>query len=1125
MRVNGLFLAFICLAWPAIAATFGTVVTRPEGFSDIVLDEARRRIYLVNMSSDTLDMYSTAEGTPRRGAAIRVGAQPVSAAASRDGRRLYVVSYGASSLSVLDIERPLPAVIATIPLAAKPQAVAVGFDERVLISTIGTGTGQGVLTVYNPSGGPTNNPTAVVIAPPAPAAPAATPPNGRVFLQGRARLAASADGRLIVGVHNLANNTRTVFVYDTRSATVLRSRNLAGAAPALAIAPDGAKFMSGITLFDTESLAILAEQNIANSPFPFPGGAAGALNTQANQGGMAFTPDGGQLYSAYNVVPVQSPAARANISRLLVNDPDNLMITFGLQLPENLAGKMVFTADGRTIYALSESGFMVLPVGNVSASPLAVPDSPVIMLANDQCGVTAAQRSSAVSVRNAGSGRMNVTASLLQIQQTGGIGLGGGAIGNISILLPPQIGSVVNPSAGAANTAATSPMVRTQPNPAVNGSEVTFQFNPNAARTLGTVAPHDFLLQSAEAINIPPSVRVYQNNRNTEARGSLYTVPVGTVSAEGLVDMTLDAVRRRVYVANSGMNRVEVFDIQQKAFTSPIKAGQLPRSLALDGDTGRLYIANSGGEFIGVVDTATGETVGRIKLPPIAFNAASPRVSPAVLAWTTRGLQIMMSDGSLWKVVGDTAVPRLTGASHPVFGAARTIPGPIRTMSASPEGNYMLLLAGNGMAYIYDSNADDFVVGRQIVAAPMLGFFGPVAAGPNGSYYLANNLILNSSLTQTGSTSTDSGGTDTGPLPGAPGTQFPVRPGVTVTASRPVAAVATAGARNFVRFSVPMRTSPTQVVTDTAVAELVDVASGRSLGSMAALEEPPATVTATSRTNINGRTMAVDMAGPAAYILTTTGLSVLPLDTNAGTARDLPVIERNGIVNIGNQLPSLAPGSIFSILGTNLAADASAGDPPLPSVLGGTCVTLGNTPVPLILASGNQINGQIPPNLAAGRYAVTVRSIARQSASAPGALTLTRYAPAVLMTGGRAAIMHKDGRYVTRDAPAKRDEQLFIYATGLGVTKGGRVTAGEAAPSNPLAVTDKIQVYFGDYRYKQAEVIVEWSGLVAGKVGLYQITVRVPGFHMNGDALPVMLKIGGVSSPTTGPNAPTVAVE
>jgi len=107
---------------------------------------------------------------------------------------------------------------------------------------------------------------------------------------------------------------------------------------------------------------------------------------------------------------------------------------------------------------------------------------------------------------------------------------------------------------------------------------------------------------------------------------------------------------------------------------------------------------------------------------------------------------------------------------------------------------------------------------------------------------------------------------------------------------------------------------------------------------------------------------------------------------------------------------------------------------------------------------------------------------------------------------------------------ANRDEHLTMYAVGLGPTTGGVVTAGAPSPSSPLAVTGTVQVFFGDPTYKQAGIIVDWSGLAPGFVGLYQLNLRVPGFHISGDALPVTLRVGSVNSPTTGPVVPTVSV-
>ena len=55
----------------------------------------------------------------------------------------------------------------------------------------------------------------------------------------------------------------------------------------------------------------------------------------------------------------------------MISDPDNLLIYDALQLPESLAGKMVLSADGSTAYAISDYGFLILPLGMMSQSPLA----------------------------------------------------------------------------------------------------------------------------------------------------------------------------------------------------------------------------------------------------------------------------------------------------------------------------------------------------------------------------------------------------------------------------------------------------------------------------------------------------------------------------------------------------------------------------------------------------------------------------------------------------------------------------------------------------------------------------------------------------------------------------------
>jgi uncharacterized protein (TIGR03437 family) len=1055
---------------PFWGATFGTVVPHTLPLADLVLDQARKRIYLVDTDSSQIAVYSTANNPPTLVTTIDTSDTPLAVAMSRSGNSLYVACYAASTLDIIDLTS---AAFSRTPvsLPAKPEAVAVGYNELVLISTVGTGTGQAVLITYNPLASASSALQAVLVAPSAPTTPQLPPPNGLMHFASKSQLQATVDGAKIIGVNQLANGTRTVFVFDVASSTVFAARNIAATSPILAVSPDGTEFLSGPLLFETATLLVLAQQNAANSPFVFPSGAN--FTTQTNQGGAVFSPDGSELLAAYNIVPVQSPAAKSNASQLLVDTPDTLLVQLGVQLPENMGGKIVITSDGTTMYALSQSGFLVAATAGLKTSPIAVPDTNVALLANDQCGVTAAQNSAVIPVRNQGGGKLTVTAQVLTAVSTS-----------------TQV-----------KVAAES-----------YGGNVTVQYNTAAtARGLGTVAPDQLLIQSSEAIDIIPNVRVFQNNRNAEALGTIIPVDTGATSS-GLADMVTDATRQRLYIANPGKNRIEIFNMKTQQFLTPITVGQLPQSIAFGPDDNTLYVANSGSEYLSVVDLTAGAVSGKVRLPPIPFNASFALLTPSVIASSQRGPQVVMSNGTLWTVVGSSVVPRTLNPD--VFGTATSITAP-QTMASSTDGSYVLLLAGTGSVYLYTATADDFVATRQVISTPIEGYYGPIAAGPGGQYFLVNNQVLNQALTPIGTPPTA-----TGPTPGG---GLPAPSGPSTTASRPVSAVAAVNAQSYVRFSMPVVASASAVATDAGLIEVVNVTSQAATTAANALEGPLTAVTGTARANIDGRTMALDAAGAMVYVLTASGLQIIPFDTT-GT-KNIPQAPANGVVNTANYQPNLASGGLVSIFGQQLASTASSAATPLPTVLGGTCVTLNNSPLPLLASSPGQINAQFPPALAAGRYPLVVRSVANHEASSSATVAVAKYAPAVFVNGGVPAIFHQDGTPVDQYNPGQRDEELTIYATGLGPTTGGKVTAGVPAPSNPLAVTGPVEVFFGDPTISDAEEIVDWSGLAPGLIGVYQINCRIPGTHLKGAALPVTLRVGGVSSPVTGPDVPTVYVQ
>ena len=113
---------------------------------------------------------------------------------------------------------------------------------------------------------------------------------------------------------------------------------------------------------------------------------------------------------------------------------------------------------------------------------------------------------------------------------------------------------------------------------------------------------------------------------------------------------------------------------------------------------------------------------------------------------------------------------------------------------------------------------------------------------------------------------------------------------------------------------------------------------------------------------------------------------------------------------------------------------------------------------------------------------------------------------------------------ISKSNPAKRDEPLVLYAVGLGVPKGAAVTSGVPVQASPAIKTDAVSVYFGNPLIKEAGVIVDGSYFAPGMIGVYMINLRVPGDHLPGNQI-VTIKIGGVSSPTTGSVVPKVWVD
>ncbi len=255
------------------------------------------------------------------------------------------------------------------------------------------------------------------------------------------------------------------------------------------------------------------------------------------------------------------------------------------------------------------------------------------------------------------------------------------------------------------------------------------------------------------------------------------------------------------------------------------------------------------------------------------------------------------------------------------------------------------------------------------------------------------------------------------------------------------------------------------------------------------------------RAEVRGARMTLDAVGIDGEIL----------DTVTITAPAQPYVE--AVVNAAASTSALAGGSLFSIFGRDLAVEERVPPPWLPAAreLAGTSVTVNGESIPLLSVSPHHISAQLPYGLS-GPVNLCVNT---RTSSAETAIEVLPNAPAVLETplGFRrfASIWKSDTwALVTPASPVRRGEQMTLHAVGLGAISG-EIQAGQQAPDNPpLRASDPIRVLIGT-----STLIPDFAGLVPGRVGLYQVTLRIP-YDVPDGASALRIAVNGtVSEPVT----------
>ncbi len=232
-----------------------------------------------------------------------------------------------------------------------------------------------------------------------------------------------------------------------------------------------------------------------------------------------------------------------------------------------------------------------------------------------------------------------------------------------------------------------------------------------------------------------------------------------------------------------------------------------------------------------------------------------------------------------------------------------------------------------------------------------------------------------------------------------------------------------------------------------------------------------------------------------------------------------PSIAAGGILNGASfRLPDapgggVAPGSIISIFGTNLATStAAASAVPLPFSLSGTSVTIQGRPAALYFVSAGQINAQVPWATTAGTVPVVVT--VNSTASAPANLTVQAAAPGIFSQAsngkGPGAIQNFVSQNSTPlNTPTTAITQgglIIIYATGLGAVNN---PPADGAAGSGQTTSNAVTVRAGT-----STLTPEFAGLAPGFVGLYQVNVRLPATLPEGCNIAIQVLVAGQVSNT-----------
>jgi len=683
-------MALAMAATPGACATFGSVVAIGGQAADAALDETRGLLYIANFTANRIDVMSIADNTIHT--SINVAPQPGSLALSRDAQYLLVAHFGNSSPAV-----PSQNLLTLIHLPDNTQQTFITGDPPLGVAFFATVASTGPANFSGPGKALVVTTTSFFVLDPqtgvmqvlntwsnvANTVPVTVPQFPGQIIQ--TALTTSGDGTVIWGIGGAGTGTQIIYQYYAQYnyMTAFGYTSSPALLPRVSVSKDGSYAMVGWILMNAAGVTLSKYPNVVSST-----NVTGTAIDSTNGIVYGQVPDASQ--------PTGPPYTSASLPALLLMDSDNLTVRERILLPENLVGRIAMNSAGTVLYAISDSGVMVLPVGSLNKYHRLAASREDILVQTTFCNRSALTQS--LTITDPGGGQTDFTISTT------------------------RAGVTISPAVG------------------VTPATVQVTVDPGQFQTQGTTAV-PLTITSNSSVDVPPSVRLLVNTPDQNQRGTIVDVP-GVLS-----DILPDPARNRFYILRQDKNQMQIFDAGANQMIVALRTGTTPSKMTLSNDGNYLLVANDNSQLVSVFDLNAMQAVQPVVLPGGHYGHS--------VASSNNALLVLANNNATGKGIVDTVnFQARTATALPSLGIFVNQLLTTAVLTGTPNGSSILLASPDGTVMLYSADANTFTVGRQ----DLTSLKGAFAASAYQSYVIGNT-VFNASLVPVGTLSSTTGAT------------------------------------------------------------------------------------------------------------------------------------------------------------------------------------------------------------------------------------------------------------------------------------------------------------------------------------------------------------------------------